>query len=226
MEYETAEEKIRDKHSHHPSVDDQVFLKRWLVEVRLFASEDEWIRASQVEEQVGDELDYQIQGLLDNLEELNLLAKKDLQGSRNFIRSERKDELYFTPQNEDFRETLTEEITRLIDDIRSDDESTEDHSTLAAFTDGGDEDEEETTLRDIAAEALNVKPDKVEEELRTPPDPIERMQSYDVVVERVEESNEIEENRNYGRLGWRNRANRWALSSAAEKYSDVTVRDL
>jgi len=223
MGYETAEEKIRKEHSHHPSVDDQVVLLKWLVTQGLHENEDEWTRKRPIERSIGDKVDTQIQTLLDNLEDLNLVEKKDLQGGRSFIRSERTDRLFFAPGDE-FRQLLAEEVSRLLDDIQDQDGDDSDDETprLTAFADGGgNEDDGETTLRDVAAEALDVDPPDVEEAVTTPADPVDRMKNYDTAVAQIEQSDDVERGRDYDRLGWRNRANRWALSSHAKQFEDV-----
>ncbi|WP_181685369.1 hypothetical protein [Halorhabdus salina] len=228
MRYNTAEEKIRDKHSHHPSVDDQVFLLQWFVAQGLHASEDEWTRKRPIERAIVDKVDTKVQTLLNNLEELDLLEKKDLQGGRSFIRSERTDEMFFTPEDDDFRQLLAEEVSRLLEDIQDRDrEDPDDEVPLTAVADGGDNTgKDDFTLREVAAEALEVEPAEVETELTTPADPVDRMENYDTVVVQIENRNEVQRGRNYDRLGWRNRANRWALSSHAKQFVDANSSEV
>lgn len=70
-------------------------------------------------------------------------------------------------------------------------------------------------MREVAAEAVGIEPTDLEEFLREPTDPIEQMNRYDKAVQAVKEAEEVSVTKEYDRMGWRNTANRWTLSTYA-----------
>jgi hypothetical protein len=208
MKNETLEEWIRAENGDLPSVDDQVWLAQWAKRRELFVDHDEVLRTKQIKETAQESVDYNPETLLHNLEEIGVFEKVEPQGNRSFIRSERTGEAFFTPDDDEFPPLLAEEISKLLEDIQNE-------QVAVPITDGGTEEDPET-LRSIAAEALEVKPEMVEEEITQYSDPVKRMDRYETVVEAIIESDEVQRSGNYDLIGWRNAANRWGLSKRAE----------
>ncbi|WP_336001461.1 hypothetical protein [Halorientalis halophila] len=193
-------------------MDDQVWLANWTKMEELYVSEDSILRTTQIEEQVDEELEYNPITVIENLEDIGLLEKVEPTGARSFIKSERTQELFYTPENPDFLSLLAEEVDRLFEDLDQEQKS------MVTVPDGGDEDGHgsKTTLRAVVAEALEVDEGNVEEAILGEPDPVERLDRYETAVTAIIESDEVERGREYDVMGWRNSANRWGLSSRAE----------
>jgi hypothetical protein len=83
--------------------------------------------------------------------------------------------------------------------------------------DGGDDTANPITVRTVAAEALDVDPEDVDEEILGTEDIVDRMEKYDDVVTAIKEHEAVERGRDYDEVGWRNRAHRWGLSRVAEQ---------
>jgi hypothetical protein len=78
-----------------------------------------------------------------------------------------------------------------------------------------DPDDVPTTVRAVAAAALDVK-EPVEDALTNPTDHIERIVRFHDVVTEVIESDVVNRGRAYEPMGWRNAANKWVLTTTAK----------
>lgn len=215
--YDDLEEWIRTESDGDDSVDDQVITAAWFWNRDITALKDRVARTNQVDDHIGHRLEYQTRTILDNLEEIGVLLQIDPPGSGQYIRNHRTGENFYDPRSREFVPVLEEDLSRLIEDLRTSQEQE------APIANGGndedtehDEDEESTTLRDVAAETLEVSEGEVEDELTDPDDPIERMNRYDSVVKAIKNSEHVSRTRNYDEMGWRNSALRWTLSELGE----------
>lgn len=94
--------------------------------------------------------------------------------------------------------------------------------SIAPVADGGrppatTSDDENCALREFVATELGVSPDSVEEALVAPEDAVSQMEQFEPIVEAIKDSEELERGLEYDQVGWRNRANRWALSKKAQR---------
>lgn len=210
MRYRSAEEWIRAENSNHDSVEDQIWLSKWFAAEGLFISDEELRRTQAIIEEVEDETEYAPKTSMDHLEEIGVLGEREPQGGNTLIMCERADEIFFTPEAEEFPPILAEEIDRFIRDMKEDDKR------LMPLADGGSESEEKVTIRDVTSEALEVNREEVEEEILGTADVGERMVKYEKAVEAVKESDTVERGKEYDVIGWRNRAHWWGLSKRAE----------
>lgn len=84
----------------------------------------------------------------------------------------------------------------------------------AEASDEEDTDDVSTTLRAVAAAALDIDV-PIEDVLTNPTDHIERIERFDEVVSAIIESDEVSRRREYEPMGWRNTANKWVLTKTA-----------
>ncbi|MFC6975098.1 hypothetical protein ACFQL1_11190 [Halomicroarcula sp. GCM10025709] len=208
--YDTIEGWIRDENEGHDSVEDQVDAAYWFWDRNITIPKDRVARTSQVDEHIAHRLDHQIRTSLDNLEDIGVLAQLDPPGSGQYIRHHRTETNFYDPSTRDFVPLLEEDMSRFLDDLAN---RTEQELQIA---DGGEDgDDIPETLRDVAAEALDVDAQNVEKTLTNPSDPVVRMNRYDSVVNAIKENERVSRNRNYDEMGWRNSALRWSLSERA-----------
>ncbi|RJT07164.1 hypothetical protein [Halococcus sp. IIIV-5B] len=205
----TLEEWIHREHRHQPSCEDQIFAGYWFFEQGVTDVAEEYARTSAVEDSIGHQLDHTVRDVLDNLEEIGVLRQRSPPGNGIYIRNHRTEENFFDPTNQDFIDLLTEEISRFIRDMQ-----TQEQEEPLPTPDGDESDDEESsgTLRTIAADALDIEPSIVEEALTNPDDPVDRMNRYDTVLDAVKRSDTVSRNGDYDGMGWRNMALRWTLS--------------
>lgn len=212
--YEDFEDWIRTENAADGSVDDQVKVAYWFLDRGFTLVVDRVARTSQVRERVGHRIDHTIRTVLDNLEEIGVLVQFDPPGGGSYIRHHRTGENFFDPSSRDYVPLLEEDLSRLIADLEAQ------AQLQPAVADGGEqgqgnEEEQPETLRSVAAEALEVDEPDVEQKLREPSDPIERMNQYDGVVKAIKRSDEVSRGRNYDEMGFRSMALRWTLSERA-----------
>lgn len=208
-EFDSVDELIEERHGHMPSSEDQKTLYHRMLADDVVAAGDTRLRTSQVEDEYDHYLEHQTSGVLDRLEDLYVVEKFEPSGGRSFIWNERTDEMFFTPEADGFAESFSEEQSRLIEDLepRPADESTE---TIEAAADGG-----RLTRREVVADELSVPESLVEQTLTGPRDLVDQMNLFDGAVQAIESHDDVEKGSNYGAMGWRNRANRWAVSEYA-----------
>jgi len=214
VQYESVEELIENENGHMPTAPDQKILHRKLANDGKYASDDEKLRTREVNDKYNHFLDHDTDTILENLEKIDVVTKFDPPGTGTFIRNERTDAMFFTPDEEGFRQCLHEEQDRLIEDLEPIDDLASDQVSTTA-TDGG-----EVTRREVVAKALEVPEQSVEDALLEPADIIEQMTRFDNAVGAIEDHERVEKDGDYGAMGWRNMANRWAVSEFAEKVED------
>lgn len=228
MEYTTVEDWIEGENGHQASVEDQQIVAVWFYENDITIPEDEDRRTSEVRDEVGDRLEHDVETALDNLSDIGVLDKEE-PASRQFIRNERTNEAFFSPNAEDFSPSLYEELSRLIYDIHLREGQNERGPypggthvpSIAPVANGGRplETSSEGThsgLRQFVASELDVPPAEVEDALVEPEDIVEQMVQFDDLIEAIKESDDVERGLGYDQVGWRNRANRWSLSTIAK----------
>ncbi|RKD85226.1 hypothetical protein ATJ93_4728 [Halopiger aswanensis] len=232
------EQYIRDEKGHLPSCESMIALANWLYANEYFETNDREIPTSDLRDILNDRLEHGVDTVLDHLEEISVIAEVS-QGGGQFILHERTGEPFFDPNNREMIPLLEEEISRFLEDLHEqesqaleskdagDDEAQsiadggepEDvDSDMTDETEAGDEEDTDsapTTLRSVAADALDVEL-VVEDALMNPTDHIERMVRFDDVVTAVIESDEVSRGQAYEPMGWRNTANKWVLTTTAK----------
>lgn len=207
-------------------VDDQVQMAYWFWENEVIEPEDRWKRTTEVGEALEDTLNHGPRTVIENLNEIGVLELNP-GGETKYIRKHRTEDNYWTPEEDGFVDAITDEITRFLLDMR--DQERVRHGALA---DGGSNDDSRS-IREIAAEALEVAPDEVVSELtgtlefieEVPEpakegqlildDPVERMNRYDTASSAVIDHEDVERGRNYEPMGFRNQSNRYTISETA-----------
>ncbi|ELY41175.1 hypothetical protein [Natronorubrum sulfidifaciens] len=208
-EFDSVNELIKEQHGHMPSLEDQKTLYHRMSADDVVSTSDTRLRTTQVEDEYDHYLEHQTTGVLGNLEDLNVVEKFEPSGGRSFIWNERTDEMFFTPEADGFAESFKEEQSRLIDDLepRPTDDSAE---TIEAAADDG-----RLTRREVVADELSVPESRVKQTLTGPRDLVDQMDLFDGAVQAIESHDDVKKGSNYGAMGWRNRANRWAVSEYA-----------
>lgn len=208
-------------------VEDQVTMAYWFYDNDVTEPNDREKRTAEVIDALDDQMEHEPETVIGNLVGIDVLDRVPTRGSGTYIRNHRTEDNFYTPNEDGYLAQLKEEITRLLLDIREE-ERTSNHDNK------NDEDNSKTTsLRAIAADAIDVTPDNLvyaltgtiefisevpeleaDEEIELD-DPVERMNNFDSAAKAIIESNEVEPGRNYESMGWRNVANRYTLTRRA-----------
>jgi len=228
MAYETIEDWIREENGNQPSHIDQILVAYWLFRNDVTIDDNEDRRTSQLRDELEDRLDHEVERALENLAEIGVVEKFE-PPTRVFIRNERTGDAFFSPHDEEFPPNLFEEISRLVYDIHLRERLAENGPypgqlhppEIASIADGGDASAEDSgddqLLRSFVADELSVSPEEVEQALVDFDDPIPCMEQFADLIEAIKESDEVTRRVEYDRVGWQNRANRWALSQTAKR---------
>lgn len=208
---EDLEKFIREESGRAQCKDDLVLTANWFIDMELITEEDA-VRTSVIENRLGDAWNHNKYTILnDHLAEMGVLDVLEPDGPETFILDEMTGE-FLMGDDVDLAAHVDDYVSRFIDHMHEAEEE------LTAVADGGeeeapDEDEEKdpTTLRGVAAEALEVKREEVEDEM-TDGGTIERMQSLDDVVGAVKSNDEVEKRDDYDQIGFRRSANRYKLN--------------
>jgi hypothetical protein len=233
---------IHDEKGHLPSSESIVALANWLYANEYFETNDRVVPTSTLKDTLGDQLEYEVDTVLDHLEEIGIVAEVS-RGSGQLILHERKNKGFFDPSNQDMVPLLEEEISRFLEDLQEQEsrklesEDTSDDET-PSVADGGesetnpenaeaegineaeasdeeDTDDMPTTLRAVAAAALDVNV-PIEDALTNSTDHIERIELFDDVASAIIENDEVSRRHEYEPMGWRNTANKWVLTKTAK----------
>ena len=231
MAYDTIEDWIRDENGHKASDVDQILVAYWLFRNDVTVVDNDERRTSQLRTELADRLDHEVETALENLNRIGVVEKFE-PPSRVFIQNERTGEAFFSPNDEAFPPSLYEEISRLVYDIHCREGQAGDGEfpgelhppEVAPIADGGEETPESTgddrPLRAFVAAELDVAPPDVERALVDFEDVIPCMEQFDELVEAIAGSEDVTRGVAYDRVGWRNRANRWALSETATRVEE------
>jgi hypothetical protein len=231
MPYETIEQWIKEENGHQASTVDQILTAYWLYRNEITVPHGKKKRTSEVDNALDQRLDHETDTVLENLLKINVVEKFE-PPSRVFIQNERTNDAFFSPNDEAFPPSLFGEISRLVYNIHLQEGRGEDGSfpgqlhppEISPVADGGDPSAEETpqrrSLRAFIAEELDVPPSDVERALVGFDDIIECMEQFDELVESIKESDEVSREVEFDQVGWRNRANRWALSETAKNIEE------
>lgn len=215
-------EHIDEENGSHGSVESQKTIAETFVEADIAENRDTWVRTSELEERVGDDIDHDVRLCLEHLEEAGVVVRK-ASGNRTFVRHERTEKNIFGNPKEDarFRGLLTTEIDRLLDDLEP--------SSHAGGSKPEKEDEEgeegsetgsEPTRRAVVADALSNKgsidvapsASEVASVFDEDEDDVDRMDRLDTAVQAIQDHDSVEKTGEYEPMGWRNAATKWAMA--------------
>lgn len=192
---------IRNTHSHHPSLKDQI-------RVIVLFGDHETTRDNPLTQReidalattVGVEFDHNLHTSLSNLYDAGLIDRFKKPGPEWYVISERRDEIV----NGEAEAVLDVDREQLITHIQETDPSS---GTAPAETaaDGG------TTLRGIVAAGLGVEPKGVEPHLRAG-DWKDQRERVNRAIEAIEDAEEHECRDSYGRIVLRPRAYRYHIA--------------
>ena len=191
---------IREKNGGQPSVDDQVTVARVLVDKGIHTPEDA-LKEAEIEELLderGIKLEYTLRTSLDNLCDVPFLTRFFPVGSRHVPISERRDEIIFG----EVEETVREDLEALLEHIHEDDPDDEDELLVA--TDGRG-----VTVREVVADAADIPPENVEENL-IGGGPRTRRERLNEAVDAIVESDHVSK-RGYDKVVFKHKAYRYHL---------------
>jgi len=211
-QYTRLIEYIREENSSRTQcVEDQIPCAIWFYENDVLDRSDRSKSTSDVREAIGDQFDHQTATVLGKLSEISILEETRAGGNR-FVANERVDEVFFDPSDPEIPRLIDEEIELFIDALHARDRPL----GIEAAADGGEEEDGlVNALRLLAADVLDVPPEYVEEALREPDDPFDRMNQYSRLVTQIKESPNVEHRGEYDEMGWRRAALKYSLSDHA-----------
>lgn len=225
------EELIRNENAGE-CVDDQVEMAYWFYDNDVTEPDDREKRTAEIIDALENDLEHAPETVLGNLVDINVVERVPVRGSGTYIRNHRTGTNYYSPNDQEFVASITEEITRLLLDIRDQERKSE-----PAVADGG-EDNDSVAIREVAADAIGATPDNLVQELTGTiqfindvpeleaedqlqlDDPVVRMNNFDVAAKAVVDHERIEQRREYEPMGWRNVANRYTLTQKAKAIED------
>lgn len=227
MRYDSVEDWIRTENERDDSVDDQVIVGTWIYENAYTTVSEKQIRTQKLKEEIEDELEYTLETILSNLLEIGVVEVITPPGAPSYIKHERTGDAIFGvfEKESEILSLLEEEVSRLLEDVRKQDPP----RLVAPTTNSGviDPEDELISLREVVAESLGITPDQVETVLTTEEgkredldDLLDRMQQFETAVKAIKASEVVSREGDYDEMGWRNRANRWALSERATIVED------
>lgn len=194
--YETIEDWLTAVVRPDEPVDDLRVCARWLLARGYTEIADAYVRTGTVREALAGRVDSEVLALLHRLSEEAIVVRLDPPGADRFIVHERADAVFFDPRDPEFARLLDEEIARLIAGLNR----------------------SQPHARRAVARAIGHPQDAIDEALSSPDDPLERLARFRTAFAAVDR--EIHEVANVGRIGWRRRPYRWALSRLATRIAE------
>ncbi|MEA5388330.1 hypothetical protein VB779_15660 [Haloarculaceae archaeon H-GB11] len=203
MSEQDIEDILRREKRSTRSIDSQIHLSHWFWENDIGPSQD-GLKRSEVEDRVGDELDYAVGTLLDHLEDVNLIEEFAPPGPDTLVIAEWLDDGEGEVVNGNVGERAREGLEALAREVESDGYETTDSATVA---DGSGQ-----TLRGLIAGEFTLVPEKVEEFLRTASDPVDTLNK---AVDAIEEHDNVDVGDGYGSIVFINMPYRYRLTDYA-----------
>lgn len=194
---------LRRKTRSTRSTDSTIKLSHWLWENNV-TPEQEGLKRSEIESEIGDELNHTVKTVLNHLVEANIIDEYTPPGPDTLVIAEWKDNGDGEVVNGEVAESAREGLYALSTEIES--KSPTDGTTTAA-TDGGGE-----TLRSVLAQELALVPGKVENFLRGTEKPVETLNS---AVQAIKENDAVTVGEGYGEIVFINMPYRYRLTDEA-----------
>lgn len=194
-------ERLRARNEGQDSLADQITVAETVRE--LAGPEADGVTRSELHEQVGHQLAFDLSTVLEKLTETELVERVEPSGPTTFAIDGRSDEIV----NGAVEETAEQNLSALRDHLDSEIYTTpSDPGATITVADGAGR-----TVRHVLAEAFDVPPADVSSELDRG-DPVETLNS---AVRAIEADESVESREDYGQIVFRSAANRYRLTEAA-----------
>lgn len=204
---------IRERKGNTHSVDDQVTVARALYRAGI-GPEDDGIKRAALVEELGVDLEYRAETVLDHLVDLGLVEATTPPGPDVFAISERVDDIVNGRVTEEATENIDALVAHIDDELQSveiDDDAAELAGAVTSAPSVALADGAGRTIRSILASEFDVAPERVVEYLRSG-DPVDRLNA---AVDAVESADEVTSSAEYGRIVFLNQAYRYRLTERA-----------
>ncbi|WP_430639108.1 hypothetical protein [Haloferax volcanii] len=148
---------------------------------------------------------------MSNLSQTDVISVDDSGGK--FVLNKRLDKAFWSfEENEaEIARILDEEVEALINDIR------EREKTAQLAADGGEEDRNSPSLREVVADVLEVESFEVELALLENQSAYEKLGMYSSVTKRLDSEEDLEMGDGYGYMGWHFVAHKYQLNKTGER---------
>lgn len=187
----------RQKRNTH-SVDDQVEIAHAMW-ARGKLPDEEGIKRSDLEDELGLDLDYSVKTSLRHLEEIDIIEEYREPGPDTYVIADWHDKTFIMGMVD---ETAEEGIEALIDHVQDEDPVTGDDTPVIADGAG-------TTLRQVVAEEFDLQPHALEDHLRGD----NQVDKLNDAVEGVEAHDDFETRDDYGEIRFVNVPYRYRLTA-------------
>lgn len=195
-------EQLRARNEGQDSLADQIAVAETVRELDAGPKAD-GVTRSELHEQVGHELAFDLSTVLENLTETELVERVEASGPPTFVVEERSSEVV----NGAVREAAEQNLSALRDHLDSEIYTTpSDPDAAITVADGAGR-----TVRHVLAEAFDVPPADVSSELHRG-DPVETVNS---AVRAIKADESVESREGYGQIVFRTAAHRYRLTEAA-----------
>lgn len=200
-----VEDHIRSRKEAADSTDDQIDIAHGLW-AKGIGPDEEGLKAKEIEDKLGLDLDYNVKTSLGHLEDLGLVDEYLPAGPETLVfASWRGSDLGEVILGE-VDEAAEEGIEALIDHIQDDDIDASGDEGATAVTDGG-----RTTVRTVVADRFDLAPDAVEAFLRRG-DQVDKLNDS---VEAIDDHGAVDTRDDYGEINFINQAYRYRLTDKA-----------
>jgi hypothetical protein len=189
----------REKQSTH-SVDDQVTIAHAMWGQGKLPN-DQGVKRTDLEPELGLNLDYTVKTSLRHLEEINMVEEYRQPGPDTYVIADWHDETFIMGMVD---EAAEEGIEALLEHVQDDDPVSGDDTPVVADGAG-------MILRQVVAEEFDLKPDALEQHLRGD----NKVDKLNDAVEGIEEHNEFETRDDYGEIRFVNVPYRYRLTAFA-----------
>lgn len=196
---------IRTEKRKTHSVDEQVRIALSMYKQDIGPVHD-GVKRADLEDVLDLDLEYNLKTSLGHLEDIDVIEEFLPPGPSGFAISESRDEIV----NGEVDEAAEEDIENVIDHMQDEDPPSGEDTPAVADGSG-------VTLRSVLAETFDLAPERVERYLRRG-DQVDKLNS---AVDAIEESSEVEQRDDYGRIVFRNAAYHYRLTEKAVEMVEV-----
>lgn len=201
---------VREENGQLSTAEEQAKLATFLMDEGI-GPEHEGCTPREIEERLGDDVDYSVRTLLDHLVNLGLAEEIRPSGPEILLVSERVNEVINGRIEEEVERNLNELIDHMDGQLRV--SSTEDLQTGSplAAADGAGE-----TIRSLLAKEFEVSPEHVESHLRKG----DQLTKLNTAVEAIENSDWATKGDEYGKINYVRPPNRYRLTEKAVELAE------
>lgn len=200
MAREDVEDHIRREKRNTHNVEDQIAIAHAMWDQRL-RPDEEGVKRSDSEDELGLDLDYSVKTCLRHLEEIDIVEEYREPGPDTYVIADWHDETFIMGM---VGEAAEEGVESLIDHVQDDDPFSGDDTPAVADGAG-------VTLRQIVARKFDLQPDGLEQYLRGD----NQVEKLNDAVEAIEEHGDYETRDDYGEIRFVNVPYRYRLTAFA-----------